>query len=49
MYLGDEEEARLTDEFDIDLPVSMLSHIVFEDLIDIGYHKFKQLTGIHRE
>ena len=28
MDLGDEEEARLPDEFDIDLPISMLSHIV---------------------
>ena len=25
MDLGDEEEARLPDEFDIDLPISMLS------------------------
>ena len=28
MDLGDEGEARLPDEFDIDLPISMLSHIV---------------------
>ena len=28
MDLGDEEEARLPDGFDIDLPISMLSHIV---------------------